>query len=221
MKKALVLEDDLALSKTLEQVLAKLGLKTTSCQNLKKAWALLEKEKFDLAVLDRVLPDGDGLELVEPLLDHHLQTRVLLLTQQAQTHQKISAFKCGADDYLAKPFDLRELRLRLKSLLAKNKLVQTDLLHYKNLVLCPETGQALINHQQVQFRPKQAKLLACLIQHQGTIATPRMIFAYVWGDQLNQPNYKSLAVYIRRLRMKLSQEGPQIETVREVGYRLV
>lgn len=221
MKKALILEDDPLLIKTLERTLGKLGIKATSCQKLEDAWKLVDQEIFDLALLDRILPDGDGLELIKPLLDHHLQTRILLLTQQAQTHQKVSAFKCGADDYLAKPFDLRELELRLKSLMAKNKIVQPDLLYYKNLLLYPETGQALINHDEVQFRPKQAKLLACLIQHQGMIATPRMIFSYVWGDQLDQPNYKSLAVYIRRLRMKLGKKGPQIETVREVGYRLV
>ncbi len=221
MKKALVVEDDRLLNKSLTKLLLKLGLKTKQSLNLNGAWDLIEKEYFDLAILDRVLPDGDGLELVEALLDHRVQTRILLLSRQALTHHKLEGLKHGADDYLAKPFDLRELELRIQSLLAKNKITQLDSLEYKNLLLYPETGQAVIQGQEIQFRPKQAKLLACLIQHQGMIATPRMIFNYVWGNQPDQPNYKSLAVYIRRLRMKLGEFGPKIETVREVGYRLI
>lgn len=220
MQLALIVEDDLSLAEAIEELLRRQGLSSIIVHRIQRALNLAEERDFSLAVLDRILPDGDGFDLIEPLIAHRVQTRVLVLSKEARTSDRIKGLKLGADDYLAKPFAQKELILKLKKLMAKRKIIKPETMFYKNIVLQPKTGLATVNKQEIQLRPKQAELLACLIQHQGLIVTHNILFDYIWGDQLEQPNDNSLAVYIRRLRVKLGRAGQQIENVRGIGYRL-
>lgn len=221
MQTALIVEDDQLLAQTLKQVAWRQGLKPILTHHLFRARNLLEEQEFALLILDRVLPDGDGFDLIQPALDHYYQTKILVLTYQAETEQKIEGLTLGADEYLAKPFSQQELVLRLKNLLAQQKIVKPHSLSYRNFILYPSTGKVIIDDQEKRLRPKQAGLLACLIQHRGLIVTHQMIFDYVWGHKRDWPNKETLAVYIRRLRIKLGAAGSQVQTVRKVGYRLI
>lgn len=221
MLKALIVEDDLSLAKSLEEIVRREGLNVTVAHRASRASTLLTDHNFNLLILDRILPDGDGLDLIHHALEHHRQTRILVLTTQAQSSEVVRGLQLGASDYLAKPFNQEELILRLKNLLNQRKTIRFNVLTAGKLQLYPQSKIVIINGQEISLRPKQAELLTCLLEHQGLTLTKELILDQVWSDATDRPNYNTLAVYIRRLRMKLSPVSSRIQTIRGVGYRFI
>ncbi|MBU0576725.1 response regulator transcription factor, partial [Patescibacteria group bacterium] len=212
--------DDSLLAETLSLALSQKGLKISTAHCLQTALELIKEQEFDLAIVDRVLPDGDGLQLVEELTSSAYQTRILVLTTQSEIIEKNKGLKLGADDYLSKPFNHQELMLRVNNLLAKQKIYSPQVITYKNLTLFPEICKLIINDQHSNLRPKETQILACLIYHRGLVVTDKVLIDFVWGDEGKTPIHRSLAVYIRRLRMALGLESERLKTIRGVGYCL-
>ena len=220
MRLVLVVEDDDSLVKILRVSLKKEGLRVVVAQNIKAATRLINQHKFDLVILDRLLPDEDGLDLVEELLDINHHTRVLVLTTRSGTTQRIKGFKLGVDEYLTKPFSHRELMLRVKSLLAKQKIYLPEVISCGDIVLFPKTCSLVIDGCWSKLRPRESQILACLIYHQGFVVTDEVLLDFVWGYTGNFPSHSSISVYIRRIRMALGSKSSQLKTIRGVGYRL-
>ncbi len=220
MQIALIVEDDSSLAQTLKVSLQKEGLRVVIAQNFKIAINLINQYKFDLVILDRLLPDGDGIDLVEELLDINHQTRVLMLTTKSETIHRIKGLKLGVDEYLSKPFSHQELMLRIKNLLAKQKIYLPEVISCGEIVLFPKTCSLIVDGHWNKIRPRESQILACLIYHQGFVVTDEVLLDFVWGHTGNFPSHSSISVYIRRIRMALGLKSSRLETVRGVGYRL-
>jgi len=220
MQLVLIVEDDNSLAQLLKVSLKKEGLRVVIAQSIKTATELINQHRFDLVILDRLLPDGDGIDLVEELLDINHHTRVLMLTTKTATAQRIRGLKLGVDDYLGKPFSHRELMLRVKNLLAKQKIYLPEVISCGEVVLFPKTCSLVIDGHWSKLRPRESQILACLIYHQGFVVTDEVLLDFVWGYLGNFPSHSSISVYIRRIRMALGSKASQLKTVRGVGYRL-
>ncbi len=221
MNRVLLVDDDVQLVQVLKLALTRKGYQVVWAETIVQAEKLIKQHNFELAIIDRGLPDGDGLTLVEDLELTRYLTKVLVLTQASSSQDKISGLESGADDYLAKPFSHQELMLRVEKLINKQKMICRELVSYKEMTLYPRTGELILNDQQLRLRKKEAAILECLIRNQGFIVTPQMLLDQIWQDAAVLPQDKTIAVYMRRIRMALNRGNVSLQTVRNVGYRLV
>lgn len=221
MRTALILEDDQTLALTLEQILKNKGLQVFRATSLQEAYYVAKSNSYTLAIIDRVLPDGDGLEFVEELAATNFLTRVLVLTNQSITSQKVLGLSLGADDYLGKPFSYQELSLRIDSLLTKHKIYAPQIIIGDNITLYCNQCLLQIDGHQAKLRLKETQILSCLIKHQGMVVTNQILLDLVWRKQEVIPLPKTISVYVRRIRMKMGEYSFRLKTVRGIGYRLL
>lgn len=218
MKKLLVVEDNQQLQVLLKQSLAG-QYSVTQAYSLAAAYQNLETTKFELVMIDRVLPDGDGIELIEYLADYSYPTKVLALTTKADVQDRVQGLESGADDYLAKPFNLGELKLRIQKLFNMEKQVVTEKLTLGKLEFDPTTGSIRISDSKlVQLRKRESQILYCLIRYKNQVVTRQMLVDTVWAGEVEYPAISTLDVYVRRLRVILKEYSRHIKTIRGFGY---
>ncbi len=218
MQNILVVENDKALSKIILDYFKNKNFECSSCATVEAACNILEEKDFDLVILDRVLDDGDGVEVAEFINDFNFKTRVIILSQKSKTDDKINGLENGADDYLAKPFSISELSLRVESLLSKQKVKKTNSLSLGPITIFPKTGEVVLNKTTLTMRKKEIQILACLFKHKNHVVSRNMIIDDVWSGGLEIPTHTTLDVYIRRIRIFLGKEKDLIKTVRGFGY---
>lgn len=221
MSKILIVEDDLMLAQTLSQLLGSCKFEIQICKRLSSAYQYLDQNQPEVVIIDRVLPDGDGLELVEFLHDHSYKTKILVLSQKAETISRVEGLKSGADDYLAKPFASQELKLRVNSLIQKTKCHKRQILNLGQIKIFPDDNLIEIGQQIKKLRKKEIQLLACLGSHQGQVVTRRQLENWLWGCQEEIPTRTALDVYIKRVRQHLGEYQIWLRTIRGSGYQLV
>ena len=220
MLKLLVVEDDRNLNQLLIKQLSPLADQVVGSRSLSSAYRLLKDQTVDLAVIDRRLGDGDGLELVEYLSEFRFATKVIILSQLDQVNQRIKGLSLGADDYLGKPFHPQELYLRVKKLLSKQKLTQPNLINLGRIKLDLENGRLMLDRAEFSLRKKELEIMTILMQRANQITTYDQITKYAWPREDFYPTQTTISVYIRRLRSKLGKCGRAIQTIRKFGYRL-
>lgn len=218
MQLILIVEDDGVLSQTLKISLLKEGLRVMIARNLRIAQILITQHKYSLIILDRVLPDGDGIDLVEKILEINYQARILVLSTKSSVKQRIKGFRLGVDEYLSKPFSYQELRLRVKNLLARQKIDSSEAISCGGIVLFPKTCSLVVDGNWSKIRPRESQILACLIYHKRFVVTDELLLDFVWGYTGRTPSHRSISVYIRRIRMYLGSRSQQLKTIRGVGY---
>lgn len=216
----LVLEDDLELGKALKQVLTDAGYLVKQVATIAGAYDILGKTGFDLVIIDRMVGDGDGLEIAGFLKDVSFGTKVLFLTHKNEVADRVKGLESGADDYLGKPFQTRELLLRVKVLLHRQKLKDQEYLQLGELHLQPSSGRLKLADSECHLRKREAEILACLIRLHGSVVSKASLIEYVWQSQDDIPTHTTLEVYIRRLRMALGKQQSMIKTVRGFGYMI-
>lgn len=201
------------------------GLKTASYQvewarSLHEAWFHLEKSPYDALIIDRCVEDGDGLEVVAYLHEHSYQTKMLILSHQNQVAHRVEGLQAGADEYMAKPFSLKELLLRLDKLLHQTKLHHKQEITVGCLIFYPQQGH--LYHQGIHhiLRKREAEVFHCLCLHVNQVLSRRQIASWVWPNNESMPSNKSIDTYIKRVRAVMGSEKEIIETVRGFGYRL-
>lgn len=220
MPALLLIDDDQPLLDALTALLEKELYLVRSAVSLRQAHHLLSQMAFDVVVVDRVLPDGDGLEMVQHLASNHAPTRILVLTTRGLPPERISGFKRGADDYLTKPFVPEEFLLRVKRLMASEKRWRGQEYQIGELQFSPESGKLVIGDQFRQLRRREAQLLTVLFRHRNQVVTRAMFIDLVWAGHSEIPSYPTIDVYIRRLRQYLGPYRSRLKTVKGVGYRL-
>ncbi len=209
MKIGLV-EDDFSLSNLLRKFLSKEGY---SVKHFSTAESLFEslfsyKESFDLIILDVMLPGVDGFEAVSYLRERGVKVPILLLTALSEEDDKVKGLDSGADDYLTKPFSLKELSARIRALLRRHSLRKE-----KGIYLTKEG--AVVDGREVKLTTKEKALLELLLSKKGEVVGKEELFLKVWKGRGSK---RIVDVYVKYLRDKL---GDRIETVWGVGYRLV
>lgn len=219
----LLVEDDLGLVQALGQALAGRGLTLVSCSEGLEALALCQRRRFDAIVLDLSLPDIDGLVVLDRLRGRGDSTPVLVLTARGAVGERVSGLNAGADDYLAKPFDLDELEARLRALIRRDQ-GEGDLRCGR--LRLERTGPACwLDDRPLDLPAREIALLRALLLQAGhAVARDRLLHA-VFPDSdapgaASAPPSDALDVVVHRLRRRLADSDVEVVTLRGVGYVL-
>jgi len=217
----LVVEDDIVLGKALVQGLTEAGHVCTWSQNGVHAVDLCKHQAFDIAVLDLMLPDLSGLEVLKEFRIHQPSLAVLILSALATVEERVEGLNSGADDYLVKPFAFAELIARL--LVLERRKAQLPATHLQAGPLAIELASRRVtrDHREIDLTPTEFKLLEFLMRNAGEVVTRRMLCEHLWeSDWEGVTNV--IEVHINRLRNKLNKgfASGLIHTVRGSGYEL-
>lgn len=220
--KALIVEDDFEIAKV---ITAAMSDESWHCENAytgKSGLELVLNHSYDLVVLDIMLPDLNGVEVLRKIRKASLMVPVLFLTALDSVQDRVSGLDAGADDYLTKPFDIPELLARIRALSRrKGSIVQEDKLVYGPLTLYPDSYDGSVRDQPLHLTTKEYEILKYFMQNAEQILTREQIFVRIWGyDSDAGPTV--VDVYVHRLRRKLAELGCDgyLQTVRSVGYIL-
>lgn len=218
----LIIEDNRDLAANIADYFEPLGHTLDFASTGHAGLALALQQRFDVIVLDLMLPGLDGLEVCRQLRAHsRMPTPVLMLTARDQLEDKLQGFAAGADDYLVKPFSLRELEARLLALLARSqRLPHSVQLQVEDLRYSPDTHVAERAGRVLELNPVQRRLLEMLMRHTHRVVTREELEREVWGD--TPPDNDLLRTHIYALRSVVDRPFPikLIHTVHGTGYRL-
>lgn len=211
----LLIEDDQPLGEGIHQALSREGYTVDWLKDGNSALHALLSETFDLALLDLGLPRLDGLQVLKRLRDSGSTLPVLILTARDATEDRIAGLDAGADDYLIKPFDLDELKARLRALLRRSAGRARVLIEHAGISLDPGNQQVHYHGEPVALTPKEYQLLYELLSPPGRVMTrDRLVqLLYGWSEEAES---NTLEVHIHHLRKKFSAD--LIRTIRGVGY---
>lgn len=220
MANILIAENDPSLNSILNLHLSKIGHKCKNCYSIQKAFKLLQKENFDIVVLDRILNDGDGIEISSYLRDLGATTRILFISDLGDLKDRILGLEQGGDDYLPKPFSMVEFGLKIKKMVSTSKNTAATLA-VSDIILDPNTcSLKLPNSELVFLRRKETKILSVLIRYKNQVVSRDQIISNVWGSVENIPSYVTIDAYVRKIRMRIKSCSTKITTHRGIGYRI-
>lgn len=246
--KILVVEDDRTLIEMLDYNLTKQGYEVVTIDNGRSAVERVRQETFSLVLLDVMLPGLDGFEVCR-LIRKDDNVPILMLTARTEEIDKIVGLEMGADDYLTKPFSMRELLARVKALIRRVEFIRQDIalevaeqlaeeeqetaqaasaaqstahiLAFGNLIIDQNRREVRLNDQAIRIKPKEYELLLFLARHQGITLSRDLILERVWGWSYDG-NSRTVDVHVRWLREKIEPDPEnvtRIVTVRGMGYR--
>lgn len=220
----LIIEDEPDIRKTIDYNLSKESFEVFQAASIAEGEQAIQQHKPDLVILDLMLPDGSGLTLCRDIKSDPAtkNTLVILLTAKADELDRVIGFELGADDYVTKPFSVRELILRVKAILkrrASEELQPADPSYtFGALNLNLEAHQVFINDLEVGFTALEFRLLKHLIDRKGRVQSRDQLLEEVWGYSA-EVTTRTVDTHIKRLREKLGSAGEYIQTIRGVGYR--
>ncbi|HJW14054.1 MAG TPA: response regulator transcription factor [Thermoanaerobaculia bacterium] len=219
--RALVLEDDIRLRSLVVRTLTRVGLACDEASRIEEAEELIDLHRYDLLVLDRRLPDGDGLDVCRHARKKGFANSVLVLTARDDPESTVEGLSEGADDYLGKPFDLAVLAARARALLRRNERRPSKELKCGNLKLDPAQRAAWRDGRELELTAREFAILEALLKRSGGVTSREEILEEAWGER-EEPMSNTIDVLIGRLRRKLDSPGQpsRIEAVRGMGYRL-
>jgi DNA-binding response OmpR family regulator len=217
----LIVEDNHRLNDALTLSLTHEGYSADSAYDGQEGQDLAELTPYDLIILDILLPRKDGLEVCRDLRHRRILTPILLLTARDSVDDRVQGLDCGADDYLVKPFAMRELLARLRALLRRQHPSKQGQLVMGSLVIDPVTHTVERAEQPIDLTPKEFALLEYLMYHPNQVVTREMIEQHIWNYEIECES-NVIDVYVRRLRRKIDDPFAVklLTTVRGIGYRL-
>ena len=223
----LLADDDRAIRESLSRALGLQGYEVVQAPDGAAALAMVEKEQPDAAILDVMMPNVDGLTVCRVLRAERNRLPILMLTARTETADRVAGLDAGADDYLAKPFELDELFARVRALLRRARTDEPgehgalDTLQLGDLRIEPHARRVWRAGREIDLSKTEFDLLELLVRNQGIVLDHTTIYERIWGYDFG-PDSKNLAVYISYLRRKLEGPGESklIHTVRGVGYTL-
>ncbi len=222
--KILVVEDDLSIAMGIEYSLGQEGYEVKVCGNVAEGKAYIENEVVDLCLLDLTLPDGSGYELCKVAKENR-DIPVIFLTACDDEVNVVMGLDMGADDYVTKPFRIRELISRIKSVLRRhNKTDSTkSIFIYSNIRVNTLEAKVYKNNKEVQLTALEYRLLLTFITHEGQALSRNQLLEGIWDIAGDFVNDNTVTVYIKRLRDKLEDDPGNptfITTIRGIGYKV-
>lgn len=221
----LVIEDEMLIRRLLQQLLEGEGFTVTTAASIAEGMAEVNRRKFDLVLLDLVLPDGDGLTVCKRIRERHRMPIVILSTRR-QLEDRVAGLETGADDYVVKPFEPREIVARIRAQLRREQQLNSDdrhdVVHAGHLIIDPFLRDVTINGVPVGLSHKEFEILHFLASRGGKAVSRDALVDQLWSEDELQSD-KSVAVYIRRIRQKIERDpdAPEVLlTVRGFGYRV-
>jgi DNA-binding response OmpR family regulator len=227
-KNILLIEDDPAVARSLRKGLERDGYEVVWKSQGEDGMVYAQKRSPHLIILDIRLPDGSGFDFCRRLRQAGMHQPILILTAQSDEIDKILGLEIGADDYMTKPFSLRELLTRIRALLRRTygefATTHSNLLFVGSLTIDLNRREVKRYEEQLELTPTEFKLLVFLAQHPGQALSRKQITEAIWGYGAELESANAVNVYIRRLRQKVEHDPSRpvlILTVPGVGYRLV
>lgn len=231
IKKIFLAEDDPEIIQLLRLHIAEPHYHLTACRTGKKAIAELLSCSFDLILLDIMLPDIDGIEVCKTIRQHNMTTPVIMLTARSEEIDKVLALELGADDYVTKPFSIRELMARMKAVLrrleqpysTKSRTTRPAEISIRDLLINKDKRQVILNSHLLELTVKEFDLLYLLASNRGKTFNRQQMLEEVWGYSFKGYEH-TVTSHINRLRMKIEpdiNEPVYILTTWGVGYRFV
>lgn len=221
-EKILVVDDDKNICELLRLYLVKEGYSVTMAHDGEAALTDFDKLHPDLVLLDVMMPVMDGWEVCRKIRAKD-NTPIIMLTAKGETYDKVLGLELGADDYISKPFRLRELMARIKTVLRRSKGAATEEIRISGLTVRMKEGKVLKNGQEVILTALEYKLLLTFLQNRGRVLSRNMLLESIWDVAGDFVSDNTLSVYIKRLREKIEDDPvePQIiKTVRGMGYKV-
>ena len=219
----LIIEDEPDIRKNLEYNLSREGYSVLTAASIAEAEQLIYSNNLSLILLDLMLPDGSGLDLCKKMKsDPNVQNLpIIILTAKDDEVDKVVGFELGADDYVTKPFSVRELILRIKAVLKrgdnKKDIVEIDR-QFGDLKIDIDSHEVYVDGDLVNLTALEFKLLIQLVDRRGRVQSREQLLADVWGYSA-EVTTRTVDTHIKRLREKLGSMGKYVQTIRGVGYK--
>ncbi len=216
-----ILEDDASIQKLVLYTLESQGYEAEGFEQPSAFWQAMARRQPELVLLDIMLPEEDGLSVLQKLREDPATQRlpVMILTARNTEYDRVIGLDSGADDFISKPFGMMELLARIRALLRRSDgQREKKTYRFGTLEVAPQAHTALLDGKAVALTHKEFELLCLLLERQGCVVSRETLLGKVWGLG-NEPENRTLDVHIRTLRSKLGELGNCIETVRGVGYR--
>ncbi len=216
----LIVEDDPGIQDMLKFSLPADTYSLHSAFSVKQGWEIIQNKTIDLVLLDWMLPDNSGIDLLHRIRKYHSMLPVIMLTAKAEEEDRILGLDVGADDYVSKPFSVRELNSRIQALLRRS-MPDEQPLHIGDLFLDPVSHRVNINETPLELSPTEYRLLHHFMAHTDRVYTRTQLLDQVWGSQVYVEE-RTVDVHIRRLRKQLEPFNLDslLQTVHGSGYRL-
>ena len=223
LQKILLIEDEPDIRKTLEYNISREGYDVVSAPSLSEGRIHLNSGSFSLILLDLMLPDGSGLDLCREIKadKEKVATPIIILTAKDDEVDKVVGFELGADDYVTKPFSVRELILRIKAVLKRGEIKQENLevqRQFGELLIDVDSHEVYVNDQSITLTALEFKLLRQLVDRRGRVQSRDQLLSDVWGYSADVTT-RTVDTHIKRLREKLGSMGKYVQTIRGVGYK--
>ena len=222
--RVLIIEDEPDIRKTIDYNLSKESFQVVQAGSIAEGEKSISENSPDVIILDLMLPDGSGLTLCRDIKsdDKTKHIPIILLTAKADEVDRVIGFELGADDYVTKPFSVRELILRVKAILKRGTSESTkddaDEFIFGELKLNLDAHQVFIHDNEIAFTALEFRLLKHLIDRRGRVQSRDQLLEEVWGYSA-EVTTRTVDTHIKRLREKLGSTGEHIQTIRGVGYR--
>lgn len=223
----LVIEDEPDINKTISYNLLTEGFEPISAYNLLEADNWIQSNSPDLILLDLMLPDGSGLDFCKRIKSKNKFNNIpiIILTAKDDEVDKVVGFELGADDYVTKPFSVRELILRIKAILKRKTITShsenvdsNESKEFGKLKIDADSHEVFIDNNEIILTALEFKLLKHLVDRRGRVQTRDQLLSDVWGYSA-QITTRTVDTHVKRLREKLGIMGKHVETIRGVGYR--
>ncbi len=219
--KVLIVEDERSLADALEHIIKHAGYSADAVYTGDDALAYALGASYDVIVLDVMLPDMDGFQIVSTLRAHGNHTPVLMLTARTAVSDKVTGLNAGADDYMTKPFDNAELLARLNALCRRTGEVVMNQLHYSDLTLNLNSAELHTDHDSVQLSKKEFELARLFLSHPQHTLSVDAILSAVWGmdSEVTDNNVMAYASFLRK-KLKYLNSNVTIRNIQQIGYRM-
>ncbi len=215
--RVLLIEDDSLIGDGIKVGLSKLGFTVDWFDDGADGKEALLQTPYDAVILDLGLPTIEGLDILKAWRNAGIDTPVLILTARGDVDERIKGLNSGADDYLGKPFALREVQARLNALIRRRNGVTKPLIHFKNITFAPDTKTVTLNGEKVTLAPREVALLELLLLNKNKVLSKETIEnkLYSWDDDVAS---NAVEVHVHHLRKKLGKDI--VKTINKIGYTL-
>lgn len=214
-------EDDEGIRDLITYAVKSAGFEVEGFESASSFEKRLKEAIPSMVLLDIMLPDKDGISILKDIRTNEATKHlpVIMITAKGTESDKVKGFEYGADDYVTKPFGVMELISRIKAVLRRSSVINSDVIDYKGILLDNQSRSVKVDGEEVTITFKEFELLKYLMMHKGTVVSRELLLEKIWGYHFEGES-RTLDVHIGSLRHKLGSKGKCIETIRNVGYKI-
>ena len=221
--KILIIEDEPSLRELIQRSLEKERYVVEAAADFQSGLRKIEDYDYDCVLLDIMLPDGNGLNLLEQLKKMRKRENVIIISAKESLDDKVLGLELGADDYLPKPFHLAELNARIKSVIRRQRRDGEMDIRLANIRIVPDTFQVFVDNKEIELNRKEYDILLYFANRPGRLVNKNTLAESVWGDHIDQvDNFDFIYAQIKNLRKKLKDAGAlaELKAVYGFGYKM-